>query len=238
MVAAIRVILPTGDLGLSFREKGTLPVISKISNDSPIADRVKLGQAITGVSIPEQVQAFGVDSKELVRILKESDEVAGRAVFVRELGAIVDVSRTARVTLPTGSIGVTFKQNTGQQYSLPVVSKIDDDSPIANAVHIGQFVTNVIIPGKIEISCMSVSDLVETLNTHSDVAGRILVVKDRLPMAPTSNKITLDSARGSEQSPSASTSKGDDCCSNDSCTDSVKCCCECFCLILECLPSS
>lgn len=170
MPAFIRATLPVGAIGVTFKDEP--PVITKISDDSPMANKLQVGMVVSEVDIPGKIKTSGMSTSELVRILKAFSDVKGRVLAAQHASESGRMGSVSMVTLPPGSIGVSFAG------SPPRITKISDNSPVAVCLEIGQLVEELIVPDEMTMKGMNTSELVRTLKAFSNTEGRVLVVKD------------------------------------------------------------
>jgi len=78
------ISLPPGPHGIRFRKDSSPPEISEISETCPVADRVKVGNTITGIVLPDKTMLTDLTSSDLVRELRNHHEDSGRKILVTE----------------------------------------------------------------------------------------------------------------------------------------------------------
>mmetsp|Transcript_49389 Transcript_49389/g.148781 ORF Transcript_49389/g.148781 Transcript_49389/m.148781 type:complete len:297 (-) Transcript_49389:243-1133(-) len=75
-----RITLPAGKIGMKFA--GLPPVITGVSDDSPLKDKVKIGQILESIVIPGQNAQSKLDSVAASKLLKDSADVEGRVIVL------------------------------------------------------------------------------------------------------------------------------------------------------------
>ena len=160
------ITIPPGKLGIKF--SGHPPKLTAVSEDSPLRNLVGVGAYIVCVRIPSVAEITGSSEMELATILAKYSEAEGRIlIFNKNAGSIVNVST---LYLKPGPTGLVFDG------CPPTITKIHEDSQAADLVVVGQTVTSLVVPGKLEISTcrMSPAELLDTLEAFSGSKVRIL----------------------------------------------------------------
>lgn len=83
--------------------------------------------------------------------------------------AVVEKIDTEKLDIPTGRLGIHLKGKPA------IITKVDDDSPLAGKVKVGQVLHRVAVPGNGEISAGS-TKLAAFLKEHSASEGRSLIL--------------------------------------------------------------
>eukprot|EP00977_Amphora_coffeiformis_P010625 scaffold2501_cov174-Amphora_coffeaeformis.AAC.21 len=70
MPATVKVFLPSGKLGIAFVQGSSPPEVSRVNDDSPLKDRVAVGQQVHSLTVPGMLEMSGmITSTELVQTL-------------------------------------------------------------------------------------------------------------------------------------------------------------------------
>ena len=83
-----------------------------------------------------------------------------------------EMPKSAKVFLPTGSLGVSFSGTP------PVVANVDWNSPLTDKLQAGQIVDTITIPNELEMSGMTTIELNSVLEKYQNTPGRTLLVRD------------------------------------------------------------
>mmetsp|Transcript_30752 Transcript_30752/g.46626 ORF Transcript_30752/g.46626 Transcript_30752/m.46626 type:complete len:541 (-) Transcript_30752:107-1729(-) len=159
--------LPTGPIGVTFKGSNP-PVIKEIQWDSPMFGLFKCGYAFV-----EFVHANGKvesprDSISLAKLIKSTSQDEGRKLkFVMTLPAELEL------LVPEGDIGITVSQVQG----LPLITKIDSDSPLKDLIRPGLAVDSFTLPDGSRMTGCPSEKVMEWL-TYNQEPGRVMVLKD------------------------------------------------------------
>eukprot|EP00978_Attheya_sp_CCMP212_P020719 scaffold59640_cov50-Attheya_sp.AAC.1 len=163
------VVLPSGSLGVVF--KGTPPLVHKIRDESPLLGRMAEGVVMDTLELADGTSFAGLKTTELLEILKITKAQEGRKIKL--VGSAADVSEARRkLVVPSGKLGITFK------YSPPIVTRVNDDSPVKGLVKEGMVAEVLILADGTELGGLDTPDLMLGLREHANMEGRILVLRD------------------------------------------------------------
>lgn len=176
---SVEVQLPSGRLGVSL--KGTPPMPTKYSEDSPVAGIFPTDMFIDMITMSDGTIMTGLTTPELVAVLADSSEESGRTLTFKNPktkepsppGIILpDVKK---VRLPSGKIGVFFKGK-----SLARVSRLQEDSSVRNLLRVGMVVDVLDIPGSKRYSGLTAKEVARILFDTIEVEGRTMILKNPL----------------------------------------------------------
>jgi hypothetical protein len=176
---SVEVQLPSGRLGVSL--KGTPPMPTKYSEDSPVAGIFPTDMFIDMITMSDGTIMTGLTTPELVAVLADSSEESERTLTFKNPktkepsppGIILpDVKK---VRLPSGKIGVFFKGK-----SLARVSRLQEDSSVRNLLRVGMVVDVLDIPGGKRYSGLTAKEIARILFDTIEVEGRTMILKNPL----------------------------------------------------------
>jgi hypothetical protein len=80
----IMISLPTGPHGVKFRKDSSPPEISEIGDSCHFAKKVKIGDTVTGLILPDNTMMTDLTSSALVRELRNHREDDGRKLVITQ----------------------------------------------------------------------------------------------------------------------------------------------------------
>ena len=140
------------------------------------------GEYIVGLEIPGVIEQIGgFDEKSLVSMLKKCSDAKKRILIIEKDASSFPDRTTSKVHAKGGKLGVIFGGTP------PVITDVRDESPLADRVSVGQVVTGLSVPGKLELEGrFDTHELVSALKANESVDDRILTFVDQAPSADTS----------------------------------------------------
>lgn len=165
-----KVTVPAGPVGVVFG--GSPPEIKTIKETSALAGLAREGEYIVGLIVPGVVeQTGGFDEKSLVAMLKQYSDAKERIIVIEKDSSSFPDRKISKVHAKGGKIGVVFGG------SPPVITDVREDSPLADRVSIGQVVTGLSIPGRVDLEGrLDTHELVSALKANEDEDDRILTL--------------------------------------------------------------
>jgi len=175
-----------GPVGVIFG--GAPPEIKTIKPTSPLSGVATEGEYIVGLEIPGVVEQIGgFDEKNLVSMLKKYSDAKKRILITEKDPTSFPDRTTSKVHADGGKLGVIFGG------SPPIITDIRDESPLADRVSIGQVVTGLSVPGKIELEGrFDTHELVSVLKANENADDRILTLTDQQSEGKTADASTAD----------------------------------------------
>ena len=167
-----KITVAPGPVGVIFG--GSPPEIKTIKETSALAGVASEGDYIVGLIVPGVVEQMGgLDEKSLASLLKRHSDAKERILIIEKDSSFFPNRKISKVHAKSGRIGVVFGG------SPPVVTEIRDDSPLADRVTIGQIVTGLSVPGRVDLEGnFGTQELVSTLKANENEEDRILTLSD------------------------------------------------------------
>jgi hypothetical protein len=176
-VSTTKVILPAGDLGLTF--DGEPAVITEVSEQSTLKDRLYAGQMVKTICLDDGTEYDDLDWNDVQEILGDTEDSTGRWMLLENQEPIIPLPDEKMVYLPTERLGVSFSGTP------PTITKIAEDSPVATEFMVGLAADTLIMPGGPTYMELSTPELVKLLKDSVDVEGRMITLKN-----PATTKMT------------------------------------------------
>jgi hypothetical protein len=176
-VSTTKVILPAGDLGLTF--DGEPAVITEVSEQSTLKDRLYAGQMVKTICLDDGTEYDDLDWNDVQEILGDTEDSTGRWMLLENQEPIIPLPDEKMVYLPTERLGVSFSGTP------PTITKIAEDSPVATEFMVGLAADTLIMPGGPTYMELSTPELVKLLTDSVDVEGRMITLKN-----PATTKMT------------------------------------------------
>ena len=167
-----KITVGPGPVGVIFG--GSPPEIKTIKESSALAGVANEGDYIVGLIVPGVVEQMGgLDEKSLASLLKQHSDAKERILIIEKDSSSFPKGKISKVHAKSGKIGVVFGG------SPPVVTEIRDDSPLAGRVTVGQVVTGLSVPGRVDLEGnFGTHELVSTLKANENEEDRILTLSD------------------------------------------------------------
>ncbi len=176
-VSTTKVILPAGDLGLTF--DGEPAVITEVSEQSTLKDRLYAGQMVKTICLDDGTEYDDLDWNDVQEILGDTEDSTGRWMLLENQEPIIPLPDEKMVYLPTERLGVSFSGTP------PTITKIAEESPVATEFMVGLAADTLIMPGGPTYMELSTPELVKLLKDSVDVEGRMITLKN-----PATTKMT------------------------------------------------
>ena len=169
-----RIPLPTGKIGVTLN--GSPPMVTDIQNDSPMLGKLRIGDVLDGVSVPNRFEVHHVeDSHILTEVLEKTSHLHRQLHVITDDDSpnTTDTETEFFVTIPPGKLGLTFE---GDQQ--PTISKVWEYCPVIDFVQEGMWLKSILIPGEPELFCshLSARDAYDCLRARARCEGRVLVL--------------------------------------------------------------
>ena len=167
-----KITVGPGPVGVIFG--GSPPEIKTIKESSALSRVANEGDYIVGLIVPGVVEQMGgLDEKSLASLLKQHSDAKERILIIEKDSSSFPKGKISKVHAKSGKIGVVFGG------SPPVVTEIRDDSPLAGRVTVGQVVTGLSVPGRVDLEGnFGTHELVSTLKANENEEDRILTLSD------------------------------------------------------------
>jgi hypothetical protein len=123
------------EFGLEF--VGNPAAVKSVSESSPFVGKLRPGQIVLTVGAGDGTEYDELDAEELYDVMQDSSGGDGRFLTLENANlkkAKKTVPQEVVITLPPGKIGVAFKG------SPPIITRINEDSPIRNDITVGMAV--------------------------------------------------------------------------------------------------
>lgn len=167
MSPAVKLPLPTGQLGVVF--KGTPPVVARITDESPMLGKVKVGYVFEALMLSDGTVFEGLTTHELVSTLNEHSEDEGRKLKLK-----MGMPDTMNIALPEGDIGATIEMVN----DMPTITKLSAGSALRKSLRVGMFIDKLTLEdGMVVVGC-SADEIKELLNDDTKSSGRQLELKN------------------------------------------------------------
>uniref|UniRef100_A0A7S0APX9 Uncharacterized protein n=1 Tax=Minutocellus polymorphus TaxID=265543 RepID=A0A7S0APX9_9STRA len=169
-----KISVPSGPVGIIFG--GSPPEIKTIKESSALSGVASEGEYIVGLIVPGVIEQMGgFDEKSLVSMLKQYSDAKERILILEKDSPSFTDRKTSKVHAKGGGkLGVVFGGTP------PVVTDVRDDSPLADQVSVGQVVTGLSVPGKVELEGrFDTHELVSALKANENEEDRILTLTDQ-----------------------------------------------------------
>eukprot|EP00544_Gedaniella_sp_CCMP2646_P011301 CAMPEP_0202494188 /NCGR_PEP_ID=MMETSP1361-20130828/10970_1 /ASSEMBLY_ACC=CAM_ASM_000849 /TAXON_ID=210615 /ORGANISM="Staurosira complex sp., Strain CCMP2646" /LENGTH=654 /DNA_ID=CAMNT_0049124611 /DNA_START=78 /DNA_END=2042 /DNA_ORIENTATION=+ len=176
-VSTTKVILPAGDLGLTF--DGEPAIITEVSEHSTLKDRLYAGQMVKTICLDDGTEYDDLDWNDVQEILGDTEDSTGRWMLLENQEPIIPLPDEKMVYLPTERLGVSFSGTP------PTITKIAEESPVATEFMVGLAADTLIMPGGPTYMELSTPELVKLLKDTVDVEGRMITLKN-----PATTKMT------------------------------------------------
>lgn len=168
--------LPSGNAGLWF--EGSPAILTDVSTGSRVRNAAQriVGQAITAMKIPGEIEIFGkISTEDLVELLNEYSSVEGRSLAFGNVAAAEKMNDVVRrIYLPSDqSCQILFSG----KYPNVKVAKVEGDSRIKKKVLVGQIVRRLEFQGESPyMASVGAQTLNVLLQHHERTRGKVLVV--------------------------------------------------------------
>ena len=176
-VSTTKVILPAGDLGLTF--DGEPATITEVSEGSSLKDRLYAGQMVKTVCLEDGTEYDDLDWNDVQEILSDTEDSTSRWMLLENQEPIIPLPDEKMVYLPTERLMVSFSGKPA------TITKIADESPVAGEFMVGLAADTLIMPGGPTYMELATPELVKLLKDTVDVEGRMLTLKN-----PATTKMT------------------------------------------------
>jgi hypothetical protein len=163
MAPACKMPLPPGKIGITF--KGTPPVVKRVSEDSPLAGKVKEGFVFVALYLQDGTEFQGLSTNELVSTLGEYSEEQGRKIRFK-----MGLPDSTTVTVPPGEITATIEGDP------PKLTKMSPESPLYSKVRIGLAVDSISLEDGTSMSGYSTDEILEVLKDNENQDRTIKLV--------------------------------------------------------------
>lgn len=163
MPPVVKLPLPTGKVGVVF--KGTPPVVMKLSDDSPLKGKVKVGYIFESMTLSDGTSFEGLSTPELVSTLNDHSEEEGRKLQLR-----MGLPDRLELTCPEGDLGITIADVDGKA----VLTKIANKSPLKKDIRVGLCVDKLMLEDGMEVAGCSAEEVTEFIADDVNSSGRVL----------------------------------------------------------------
>lgn len=110
MVSEVVVTLPPGLLGIRFQKNSCPPLVSEVVDTCPIPDKVKVGDTITSLILPDKTTLNDLTSAELVKTLTQHKESSRRKIVVATNNATTTAEKVGGVEIPLANATEVFEK--------------------------------------------------------------------------------------------------------------------------------
>jgi hypothetical protein len=178
--SGIRVRVLSAMLGVVFA--GTPPKVTNFLEGSPMVGKIFIGMVVDVLMLDDGTMLSGLNAKELVEVLKESDETDGRTMLLKNNPSCTRNNKLSakqilppdekKVELPPGYLGVSLKGKVGKS------TKIHDDFPVKGSFRVGMVIDTLILPNGSTYSGLTAKELGVVLRGSADLKGRMAILKN------------------------------------------------------------
>lgn len=180
------VEVPSGYPDLGFQVSGSPLMVTTVNKDSPVLDKVSVGNYIHGIILPDVEIVNLVEPQHLLELMKVNSSNP-RRLIVSSNPFYIDPSVDSG---NSKALGALYKHNIPTMSNLgftmrgfpPVISSVLHGSHFAGRLHSGQTVEALLVPGQptmnLAAGAFTSAKVAERLLETSHIGGRQLVVKD------------------------------------------------------------
>lgn len=167
--------LPAGDVGLTIA--GVPPMIKTIQ-DPALQAKIRAGLAIDSLALADGTIMSGLTTEEIVVALKDDSASEGRVLTLKNCQTAtlsaksITLPAEKEVTLPTGTLGASFKGNPA------TVSALAAESPMRGSFRVDMIVDSLTLPDGTVYSGLSAGDFSLSLTNSIETEGRIVCLKN------------------------------------------------------------
>jgi hypothetical protein len=147
-------------------------MITEVSEESPLKDRLYAGQVVHTICLDDGTEYDDLDWNDAQEILSDTEESDGRWMLLLNKEPIIPLPDEKMVYLPTSRLGVSFSG------SPPTITRIAEDSPVADEFMVGLAADTLVLPGGPTYMELSTPDLVGLLRDTADIDGRMITLKN------------------------------------------------------------
>jgi hypothetical protein len=169
-VFTTKVTLPSGDLGLAF--DGEPAIITKVSEESCLKNRMYAGQMVKTVRLEEGTEYDDLDWNDVQEILNDMQDSTARWMLLENRKPIIPLPGEKLVYLPSTRLGVNFNGKP------PTIVGISKDSQVANEFMVGLVADTVIVPGHPTYVDFTSDELDKILENTVAIQGRVIRLKN------------------------------------------------------------
>jgi hypothetical protein len=186
MAPAIKVVLPSGKIGVNFKNT-TPPTVSSLLDDSPMKGKVKPGCLFDTLYLADGTEFTQLSTMELLQMLSDYHDEEGRKIKFR-----MGLPTSIMVKIPPGDPGITID---GEP---PIITSITRTSPLRDILRIGLAVDSIALEDGTEYKGYS-ADEIKTIMDDNREDSIIMGLKNpaatslstRATMLPKSKEVTL-----------------------------------------------
>lgn len=156
MAPAIKVVLPSGKLGINFKST-TPPTISSVLDDSPMKGKIKPGYIFDTLYLADGTEFTELSTMELMQTLSDYSEEEGRKMKLR-----MGLPTSIMVKIAPGDPGITIN---GEP---PLITSITRTSPLRDTIRIGLAVDSVALEDGTEYYGYSADEISTALEDNGE----------------------------------------------------------------------